>query len=320
MATGFWDQYRKKTTQPATQARPYPSSFSLSNQSGIPTRTGTQVTSGGGSSFNPRLTSRPQAPAPSPSTQPLPPPRNADGSVVWGAVDQSGMLKPTPPDERAWLQDALDFLQGGRRDTAADRAAIENRVNMQSREALMNNQASLGAAGFGQSGALVGLDAGIRADAAQRILEMQNQLERDADREYLDRIGSAMDYDLRERGMAQDEAAQSRLFDLISELYGDGGAVPAAPPGGATVRPPGVAPEYAASSSGADRSVAQYHRDLGTPTARSWAEAEAAGYRSFDGPNSTFTDENGVEYLVTVNDAGEYMLVPMQKAATLGGS
>lgn len=230
MATGFWDQYRKKTTQPATQARPYPSSFSLSNQSGIPTRTGTQVTASQPGIQTRTGTAVTAQPAPArnsmtaaggPGAATVPP--RGRGAVLPGA----GQIAEEN-DARAWLQNALDFLQGGRRDTAADRAAIENRVNMQSREALMNNQAALGAAGFGQSGALVGLDAGIRADAAQRILEMQNQLERDADREYLDRIGSALDYDMRERGLAQDEAAQSRLFDLISELYGDGTAAGAA--------------------------------------------------------------------------------------------
>ena len=69
------------------------------------------------------------------------------------------------------MEEAIRRQLEGPRDTTDDEAAINERVMRDMLGGLVDNQARMGAMGFGSSGALVGMDADIRSQAAAQALD-----------------------------------------------------------------------------------------------------------------------------------------------------
>lgn len=128
---------------------------------------------------------------------------------------------PVEPTQDELRDQALADLLAGQRDTSEDEAMIREQVEADMLQGVVDNQARMGAMGFGSSGALAGLDADIRGraslDAADQIMGVRE----DARDDWLRRVGTGLGADLTQREFASREAARDAYADLLRDLGRD---------------------------------------------------------------------------------------------------
>jgi hypothetical protein len=139
--------------------------------------------------------------------EPTPPRQGAenwptDWTNVGDAPGTGGGAGPYGEDVDALIEQALRDLLAGRRDTSEDEAMLleKNRADML--EGVVDNQARMGALGFGASGALAGLDADIRGRASRDATDQILGLRADARDDWLRRVGTGLGADLTRREFA----------------------------------------------------------------------------------------------------------------------
>lgn len=145
-----------------------------------------------------------------------------DWTNVGDAPGSGGGAGPYGEDVDALIEQALRDLLAGQRDTAEEEAMMleKNRADML--EGVVDNQARMGALGFGASGALAGLEADIRGRASRDATDQILGLRQDARDDWLRRVGTGLGADLTRREFASREAARDAYSELLRDMM-DGG-------------------------------------------------------------------------------------------------
>lgn len=145
-----------------------------------------------------------------------------DWTNVGDAPGTGGGAGPYGEDVDALIEQALRDLLAGQRDTAEDEAMIQEKIRADMLEGVVDNQARMGALGFGASGALAGMDADIRGRASRDAIDQILGVRDDARDDWLRRVGTGLGADLTRREFASREAARDAYSELLRDMM-DGG-------------------------------------------------------------------------------------------------
>lgn len=188
----------------------------------------------------------PMAPPPGPpGGQSTPGEEMFPGGEATGGADVYGGETVTAPDEQMYDvappveggadddglgQESQDFLaellgMGLAPDTAEQEALMQAQSDRVLGQGLMDQRASAGAAGFGESGALMALEGNMRSDAARALGLDINELRASEQQRMIDNALEAIDADVALRGVGFEEALRGWLLEQsgMGDPSGPGG-------------------------------------------------------------------------------------------------
>mgnify|MGYP003502369815 CR=1 FL=1 len=239
------------------------------------------------------------------------------GALVNAGVDatpnENPAMEADPEDPNATPEDfdeaAADFnwslldqaLQGV--DTSEEEAQMQAQQDRMMGQALMDQRASMGASGFGESGAMMALEGDTRSDAARQLGLDISGLRREEAQQAIENAIRAQGIDI-EKMKAADQA---RLNELIASFMMNDGELP--PEGG------GVATPIDAIGGALGDETTPFGK--GTGQSELAAAPDSSGYETRDAHDEAdlflenYTDPDGKTWSVYRTPDGERYRVPM---------
>lgn len=198
-----------------------------------------------------------------------------------------------------------DALQGV--DTSAEEAQMQAQQDRLLGQSLMDQRAAAGASGFGESGAMMAMEGGLRSDAARQLGLDVSQLRRHEKQQAIENAFKAQGIDIEKMSAAD----QARLNELIASFMMNDGELPPEGDGGGGGGGPldGAIPNPIAA---ADDALANENTPFGKGTGQSETatSGDPEGYETQDaaGEGDTFienyTDPDGTTWSIYVAGDG----------------